>query len=167
MSKKLACLAAVCLTWAVTGSAGAQVGQGNVLIEEWFTASTGQQVTDNVDTLHAYINSGKAPSKSYWAKKLDRPDGGEDYWGGRMRGYLIPPETGDYTFWTASDDDSEVWLSTDDSPANAKMICNVEGWMDYQNWRAGHDLQVRAHPAAGREAVLCRCLLLGRHRRRL
>jgi hypothetical protein len=118
----------------LTGSAGAQVGAGNVLIEEWFTANTGQQVADNVDTLHAYIDSGKAPDKSYWAQKLDRPDGGEDYWGARMRGYIIPPETGDYTFWTASDDDSEVWLSTDDNPANVKMICNVEGWMNYQDW---------------------------------
>jgi hypothetical protein len=135
MSKKVVIgLAAVGLMLALAGSAGAQLGQGNILIEEWYTANTGQQVTDNVDTLHAYIDSGKAPSKSYWAKKMDRPDGGEDYWGGRMRGYIIPPETGDYTFWTASDDDSEVWLSTDDNPANAKMVCNVEGWMNYQDW---------------------------------
>jgi hypothetical protein len=134
MLKKFAYLAAVCVTLAVTGSAGAQVGQGNVLIEEWYTANTGQQVGSDVTSLHTYIDSGKAPNRSYWATKLDRPDGGEDYWGGRMRGYIIPPETGDYTFWTASDDDSEVWLSTDDTPANATMICNVEGWMNYQDW---------------------------------
>jgi hypothetical protein len=134
MCKKFAYLAAVCVTLAVTGSAGAQVGQGSVLIEEWFTANMGQQVGSDVTSLHTYIDSGKAPDKSYWAAKLDRPDGGEDYWGGRMRGYLIPPETGDYTFWTASDDDSEVWLSTDEDPANATMICNVEGWMNYQDW---------------------------------
>jgi hypothetical protein len=79
MSKKVVFgLAAAGLMLAFAGSAGAQLGQGSVLIEEWYTASTGQQVTDNVDTLHAYINSGKAPSKSYWASKLDRPDGGED-----------------------------------------------------------------------------------------
>jgi hypothetical protein len=135
MSKKVVIgLAAVGFLLAFAGSAGAQLGQGSVLIEEWYTLNTGHQVTDNVDTLHAFINAGNAPNKSYWATKLDRPDGGEDYWGARMRGYIIPPETGDYTFWTASDDDSEVWLSTDDNPANAKMICNVEGWMDYQNW---------------------------------
>ncbi len=134
MSRKLVSLMALGLLLMITGSASAQVGAGNVLIEEWFTANTGQQVADNVDTLHAYINAGNAPSKSYWAQKLDRPDAGEDYWGARMRGYIIPPETGDYTFWTASDDDSEVWLSTNEDPANAKMICNVEGWMNYQDW---------------------------------
>jgi len=133
MSKKvLIGLAAAGLMLALAGSAGAQLGQGNILIEEWL--NTGGAVTDNVDTLHTYINSGKAPTKSYWAKKMDRPDGGEDNWGGRMRGYIIPTETGDYTFWTASDDDSEVWLSANEDPANAKMICNVEGWMNYQDW---------------------------------
>ena len=49
-------------------------------------------------------------------------------------GYLTPPETGDYTFWTASDDGSEVWLSSDDTPANAKLVCSVTGWMNYQDW---------------------------------
>jgi len=122
------------LLWLASPTMAADPGKGSILIEEWFTANTGQQVTDNVDTLHAYINAGNPPSRAYWAQKMDRPDGGEDYWGGRMRGYLYPPQNGDYTFWTVSDDDSEVWLSTDENPANVKMICNVEGWTDYQNW---------------------------------
>ncbi len=135
MSKRVLFLGlALGLLWLASPLMAADPGKGNILIEEWFTANTGQQVTDNVTTLHNYINAGNAPSRSYWAKALDRPDGGEDYWGGRMRGYLYPPQTGDYTFWTASDDDSEVWLSTDDTPANVKMICNVEGWMNYQDW---------------------------------
>ena len=122
------------------------------------------------DTLHAYINAGNAPSRSYWTKAMDRPDGGEDYWGGRMRGYIYPPQTGDYTFWTVSDDDSEVWLSTDDTPANIKMICNVEGWTDYQNWAyntgAPGTTYKSGHQAGGRQEVLCRGLQLGWHRRR-
>ena len=135
MSKKLSFVVVALVLASLTGSAFAQTGKGNILIEEWFTANSGQQVTDNCDTLHTYINAGNAPSRAYWIQKLDRPDGGEDYWGGRMRGYIHPPQTGDYTFWTVSDDDSEVWLSTDETPANVKMICNVEGWTDYQNWQ--------------------------------
>jgi hypothetical protein len=135
MSRELAILTALGLMLIVTGSAGAQ--SGSILIEEWFTADTGQQVNNDVTTLHNFINEGAAPSRSYLAPKMDRPDGGEDYWGGRMRGYLYPPQSGEYTFWTASDDDSEVWLSTDDDPANATMICNVEGWMNYQDWTYG------------------------------
>jgi len=138
MSKRLFFLGlALGLLWLASPLMAADPGKGNVLIEEWFTASTGQQVTDNVTTLHNYINAGNQPSRAYWAKALDRPDAGEDYWGGRMRGYIYPPQNGDYTFWTCSDDDSEVWLSTDDTPANVKMICNVEGWLNYQDWTYG------------------------------
>ncbi len=135
MSKRVFFLGlALGLLWLASPLMAADPGKGNILMEEWFTATTGQQVTDNVTTLHDYVTAGNAPSRSYWLKALDRPDGGEDYWGGRMRGYLYPPQNGDYTFWTVSDDDSEVWLSTDDTPAKIKMICNVEGWTDYQNW---------------------------------
>ncbi len=133
MGKKISYLViALAIAWSAGSAMGADIGKGNILIEEWH--NTGGAVTDNVDTLHSYINAGNLPTRSYWVKAMDRPDGGEDYWGDRMRGYIYPPQTGDYTFWTCSDDDSEVWLSTDDSPANVKMICNVEGWTDYQNW---------------------------------
>jgi hypothetical protein len=135
MSKRVLFLGlALGLLWLASPTMAADPGKGNILIEEWFTNSTGQQVTNDVTTLHNYINAGNPPSRSYWAQKMDRPDGGEDYWGDRMRGYIYPPQSGDYTFWACSDDDSEIWLSTDDTPANVQMIANVEGWMPYQNW---------------------------------
>jgi len=138
MSKVLSVsIVALGLLWLAGPVMAADPGKGNVLIEEWFTASKGNVVTDQVSTLHNYINAGNAPSRAYWAKALDRPDGGEDYWGGRMRGYLYPPQTGDYTFWTCSDDQSEVWLSTSEDPANVAMICNVSGWLNYQDWTYG------------------------------
>jgi hypothetical protein len=135
MSKRVFFLGlALGLLWLASPTMAADPGKGNILIEEWFTNTTGQQVTNDVTTLHNYINAGNPPSRSYWAQKFDRPDGGEDYWGGRFRGYIYPPQSGDYTFWTCSDDDSEIWLSTDDTPANVKMIANVEGWMPYLAW---------------------------------
>jgi hypothetical protein len=135
MSKRVFFLGlALGLLWLASPLMAADPGKGNILIEEWFTNTTGQQVTNDVTTLHNYINAGNPPSRSYWAQKFDRPDGGEDYWGGRFRGYIYPPQSGDYTFWTCSDDDSEIWLSTDDTPANVKMIANVEGWMPYLAW---------------------------------
>jgi hypothetical protein len=133
MSKKLHYLVTtLAILGLVMPAIAADPGKGYILIEEWL--NTGGAVTDNVDTLHTYINAGNPPTRSYWATEMDRPDGGEDNWGDRMRGYVYPPQTGDYTFWTVSDDDSEVWLSTNEDPANVKMICNVEGWTDYQNW---------------------------------
>jgi len=37
----------------------------------------------------------------------------EDNYGIHMSGWLVPPVSGDYTFWIASDDNGEFWLSTD------------------------------------------------------
>ena len=43
----------------------------------------------------------------------------------RMRGYLHPPVTGDYRFWIASDNSSELWLSTDADPSKVREIASV------------------------------------------
>src|SRR5205085_5947989 len=32
-------------------------------------------------------------------------------YGAAMRGYLIPPQSGSYTFWIATDDNGELWFS--------------------------------------------------------
>ncbi|HWF20253.1 MAG TPA: hypothetical protein VG754_13370, partial [Verrucomicrobiae bacterium] len=34
------------------------------------------------------------------------------------RGFIEAPETGQYTFWMASTDEGQLWLSTNESPAN-------------------------------------------------
>jgi len=129
--KKSVCLAAV-VALALTVGAGAQeLGKGKVLFEYWLGGNAGS----NLDTLKTDPRFPNNPTQSEWRDGMDRPDwAGQDYWGARGRAFLTPTATGDYTFWTASDDDSELWLSTDDNPANAKMICNVEGWCNYQNW---------------------------------
>ncbi|MEN6423741.1 MAG: PA14 domain-containing protein [Phycisphaerales bacterium] len=129
MSRKLSCLAALCLVVTMTAGAGAQ--QGKVLFEYWF----GGGVDSNLDNLKANANFPDNPAQSEWRDGMDRPDwSGMDYWGARARAYLTPPESGDYTFWIASDDDSELWLSTDANAVNAVEICSVEGWNNYQDW---------------------------------
>ncbi len=52
----------------------------------------------------------------------------------RVTGYIVPPATGDYTFWIASDDQSELRLSTDESPANLALIASVSGWVAEEAW---------------------------------
>lgn len=57
-----------------------------------------------------------------------------DNYGQRLRGWLLPPVSGDYTFWIASDDASELWLSTDDDPVHAVKIAEVIGWTASRQW---------------------------------
>lgn len=54
----------------------------------------------------------------------------------RVRGWLRPPATGRFTFWIASDDSSELWLSPGKNPAEARRIATVKSgdWTDRHEW---------------------------------
>ena len=47
--------------------------------------------------------------------------------GQRLRAFVIPPLTGPYIFAIASDDWSDLYLSTDETPGNRVRIANVNG----------------------------------------
>ncbi len=58
-----------------------------------------------------------------------------DYYLGRFDGWLLPPVDGKYTFYIASDDQSELWLSTDDTAANAVKISEIaSGYSAQRQW---------------------------------
>lgn len=57
-----------------------------------------------------------------------------DWFGTRIRCYLIPPRTGEYTFHVASDDFSELHLSTNASPEHTSVIASVSGWTGAGEW---------------------------------
>ncbi len=67
---------------------------------------------------------------------FEAPSNWGDYHLTRMRGYLHPPVTGDYTFWIASDNSSELWLSSDDEPAKATRIAFIKSgdWVNEHEW---------------------------------
>jgi hypothetical protein len=50
---------------------------------------------------------------------------GDDY-GQRLRGFLTPPSGGSYTFWIASDEISQLYLSPDENPAGKRLIAFVD-----------------------------------------
>lgn len=63
------------------------------------------------------------------------PDQGDDF-GARLRGFLLPPLAGAYTFWISSDNTSELWLSADSDPANLARIAQVTGYTNYLDFDA-------------------------------
>ena len=67
----------------------------------------------------------KTPDKSErLVSSLEAPSNVGDNYGSRMRGWLVPPVTGLYEFFVASDDQGEFWLSSNDDPANKILICH-------------------------------------------
>jgi hypothetical protein len=57
-----------------------------------------------------------------------------DNYGTRIRGYLTPPVDGSYTFWIASDANSELWLSSDADPCHISKIAFVSGSTNSRQW---------------------------------
>ena len=53
-----------------------------------------------------------------------------DAYGERVSGYIVPPTTGNYTFYVVGDDDVELYLSTDATPATKRKICGFTGFTD-------------------------------------
>ncbi|MCB0189851.1 MAG: PQQ-dependent sugar dehydrogenase, partial [Caldilineaceae bacterium] len=104
-------------------------GSGKIL-REWWNGVSGKRVADlvNSDTY-----AGK-PAGQEMLSKLDAPRlVGADY-GTRIRGYLYPPVTGLYRFWIAADDSGELWLSSDESPDNKRLIASAPEWTHAQQW---------------------------------
>ena len=64
----------------------------------------------------------------------------QDSYGVRLRAYLVAPTDGDYTFWTVSDDASNLYLSTDKDPTNAVLIAQTTGWAPVRDWGRTSDV---------------------------
>ena len=65
---------------------------------------------------------------------LEAPSNIGDNYGSRIKGLLLPPVTGNYSFYIASDDYSELWLSTDEDPINVELLCFVYGFVSGRQW---------------------------------
>ncbi|MCA1745263.1 MAG: lamin tail domain-containing protein, partial [Bacteroidales bacterium] len=65
---------------------------------------------------------------------VEAPTDVNDDYGQRLHGLLLAPETGNYTFWIASDDNGHLYLSPDDQPGNAQLIASVASWTDSREW---------------------------------
>ncbi len=105
-------------------------GTGYLLREYWTGLNSGGAVTD----LTSNPNFPNNPSGSNYITSFEAPVSFGDYYGTRIRGYIVPPVSGGYTFWIASDDSSELWLSTDENPNNKVKIAYVSGYTGSREW---------------------------------
>jgi hypothetical protein len=88
----------------------------------------------NLDYLAAAPRFPNAPNASYNAIRFETPQNQGSKHGTRMRGFVVPPQTGNYTFWIASRDGSELYLSTDENPATKTRIAGVENFTGPREW---------------------------------
>lgn len=65
---------------------------------------------------------------------FESPQNAGTHYGARIRGFICPPESGEYYFWIASSDKSELWLSKDDDPSHKQRIAMVRSGTDKGEW---------------------------------
>lgn len=104
-------------------------GKGK-LLREWWLDISGSSVSD----LTSNVNYPDASTGSEYISRLEGPVNWTDNYGTRIRGYLRPDQSGDYTFWIAGNDQCQLWLSTDAIPENAQMIASVPSNTPLRYW---------------------------------
>jgi hypothetical protein len=102
---------------------------GSILREYWGNI-TGSTV--------ATIPLSTTPNATMQLTSFEAPTNVADSYGQRIRGYICAPASGNYTFYIASDNESELWLSTTDNPANKAKIASVanggSAWTNSREW---------------------------------
>ncbi|HVY70862.1 MAG TPA: PA14 domain-containing protein, partial [Verrucomicrobiae bacterium] len=78
------------------------------------------------------------------------PDDSHENYGATLTGLITPAETGDYDFFIKSDDASQLWISTNDDPANAALIAEETGCCNpFEEPGANQTTQAPVHLVAG------------------
>jgi predicted esterase len=114
-----------CFKVTVTDNENRCEGTGEIRREEW-TGVTGTNVSS--------IPVNTVPTSETQLAIFESPVNAGDNYGARIRGYVCPPFSGNYTFWIASNDKSELWLSTDAEPNHKVMIASVTGYTNSRQW---------------------------------
>ena len=100
-------------------------------LETW----TGIDGDTIVDLMGGTNNLENTPSRTeHLGQFLKAPSNTDDYYGSQMKGWLIPPVTGEYLFWVASDDQGELFLSSDDHPENKVRVCFAPWYTGVMEW---------------------------------
>ena len=103
----------------ITNAAGTSTSVVNLHVD----APTGSVVreywTGVAGTTVASIPTGTNPSGTANLTTLEAPTDFGDNYGARIQGYITAPTTGNYYFWVAANNASELWISNDSESVNA------------------------------------------------
>jgi hypothetical protein len=79
----------------------------------------------------SYTNS---PTLVTYLTSFETPSGQGSSYAERVSALFTPPQTTNYVFFLASDDDSDLFLSTDSTPANKRLIAQETVWSNSRQW---------------------------------
>jgi len=94
-------------------------------------------VTESLSQIRTFArNDSRPPATTASLSQLEtvQTASDESNYAQHLRGWIVPPTTGSYQFWIASDDSSEFWLSTDATSTNATRVAYVDQWTSLRQW---------------------------------
>lgn len=100
------------------------------ITRELFSNFSGSGLS-NLVAAPAFPNS---PSVVTFPSLFEAPQNIGGNFGTRIRGYVVPPETGDYTFWISSSGASQLFLSSDENPVDRIEIASVTNFTSSREW---------------------------------
>lgn len=103
---------------------------GLILRQYWTGLNNGVLVSDLTNNAN-YPNN---PTGYDHRANFTAPVDWADNMGQRMRGWVYPPVTGGYTFWVSGDDETKLYLGTNETAASAVQIATVPGWSGSLEW---------------------------------
>jgi len=91
--------------------------------------------------VRAGVNNGTAgdPASTTLLTSFEAPQGVADNYAQKVSGFFIPAVTGDYAFIVAGDDDCDLFLSTNDKPANKRLIAQQNSWGNNLEWNSAEN----------------------------
>ncbi|MEI6809172.1 MAG: PA14 domain-containing protein [bacterium] len=106
---------------------------GGVLAEGKWKADEEKKAAAGKQTIETIPLDSKPDQKSALKSFEFSTSIGENY-GARVAAFVYPPQSGEYVFAIASDDNSKLFLSTDADPKNKALIANVPEWTEPLNF---------------------------------
>src|SRR5581483_11341361 len=131
-------LLSICASLLVVGTAGAQtvVFDAGVLRHQYWTSDNPNGVQHPTRVQVENGQAGAPTTDTIDLTIFDTADGGAVNYTERISGVFIPTVTTNYVFWINSDDDSDLFVSTDATPANKKLVAQEAGWSNVDQWHA-------------------------------
>ncbi len=106
--------------------------QSNAVLREVFRDIGGGTVADLTSSAKFIANT--PDEENLLTSLFEAPTDVLENYGQRLRALITAPSSGQYTFWIASDDASDLFLSTDANPATKTRIAYVAAWTASREW---------------------------------
>ncbi len=127
---------------------GSAFSSGGVRRRKWM------DLTGGLDQFRPFAREGgvvPAVDDHITELRISQSDPDEEAYGQYISGWIVPPVSGDYTFWIAGDDESQLWLSPNEDPAGVVRIARIPNWSNELEFTKNASQQSAAIPlVAGR-----------------